>query len=89
MEDIKEKQDTINPQSVDLAALSPDERMIQEAFDDLLKDYLNSNHRRKVERITKAFHFAKQAHDGVKRRSGEPYIMHPIAVAKIVCSEMG
>ena len=89
MEDIKEKQDTINPQSVDLAALSPDERMIQEAFDNLLKDYLNSNHRRKVERITKAFHFAKQAHDGVKRRSGEPYILHPIAVAKIVCSEMG
>ena len=58
-EDIKEKQDTINPQSVDTAALSPDERMIQEAFNDLLKDYLNSNHRRKVERITKAFHFAK------------------------------
>ena len=63
--------------------------MIQDGFNDLLQDYLNSNHRRKVERITKAFNFAKQAHDGVKRRSGEPYIMHPIAVAKIVCSEMG
>ncbi|WP_289305248.1 RelA/SpoT family protein, partial [Parabacteroides goldsteinii] len=52
-------------------------------------DYLNSNHRRKVERITKAFNFANQAHAGVKRRSGEPYIMHPIAVARIVCREMG
>ena len=50
---------------------------------------MKSNHRRKVDRITKAFEFAKQAHAGVKRRSGEPYIMHPIAVARIVCREMG
>ena len=71
------------------APLSPDEQMIQDGFNELLTDYLNSNHRRKVERITKAFNFANQAHAGVKRRSGEPYIMHPIAVAKIVCKEMG
>ncbi len=70
-------------------ALSADEQMIQDGFDALLNDYLNSNHRRKVERITKAFNFANQAHAGVKRRSGEPYIMHPIAVARIVCKEMG
>lgn len=70
-------------------SLSPDEQMIQDGFNELLTDYLNSNHRRKVERITKAFNFANQAHAGVKRRSGEPYIMHPIAVAKIVCKEMG
>lgn len=90
MEDTKDKQNTINRQPAqDAPALSPDEKMIQDAFNDLLNDYLNSNHRRKVERITKAFNFAKQAHEGVKRRSGEPYIMHPIAVAKIVCSEMG
>ena len=90
MEDTNDKQSTIGQLSAqDLSALSPDERMIQEGFNDLLQDYLKSNHRRKVERITKAFNFAKQAHDGVKRRSGEPYIMHPIAVAKIVCSEMG
>ncbi len=69
--------------------LPPDEQMIQDAFNALLQDYLNSNHRRKVERITKAFNFANQAHAGVKRRSGEPYIMHPIAVARIVCREMG
>ena len=90
MEDTKDKQNTINQQPAqDAPALSPDEKMIQDAFNDLLNDYLNSNHRRKVERITKAFNFAKQAHDGVIRRSGEPYIMHPFAVAKIVCSEMG
>lgn len=70
-------------------ALSADEQMIQDGFNALLDDYLKSNHRRKVERITKAFHFANQAHAGVKRRSGEPYIMHPIAVARIVCREMG
>ncbi len=92
MEDTKEKQEQESDNQLtteDLSALSPDERMIQEAFNDLLKEYLNSNHRRKVERITTAFNFAKQAHSGVKRRSGEPYIMHPLAVAKIVCSEMG
>lgn len=70
-------------------ALTSDEQMIQDSFNELLEDYLKSNHRRKVERITKAFNFANQAHAGVKRRSGEPYIMHPIAVAQIVCREMG
>lgn len=70
-------------------ALSADEQMIQDGFDALLQDYLKSNHRRKVERITKAFNFSNQAHAGVKRRSGEPYIMHPIAVAHIACREMG
>ncbi|WP_102407148.1 RelA/SpoT family protein [Parabacteroides bouchesdurhonensis] len=69
--------------------LSADEQMIQDGFNALLQDYLASNHRRKIERITKAFNFANQAHAGVKRRSGEPYIMHPIAVARIVCKEMG
>lgn len=68
---------------------SAEEQIIQQAFDDLLNDYLNSNHRRKVELITKAFNFANQAHAGAKRRSGEPYIMHPLAVARIVCREMG
>lgn len=72
-----------------LPAMTADEKMIQDGFNELLEDYLNSNHRRKVERITKAFNFANQAHSGVKRRSGEPYIMHPIAVARIVCREMG
>jgi len=66
-----------------------DEQMIQKEFDALLNDYLNSNHRRKVERITKAFNFANEAHAGAKRRSGEPYIMHPLAVARVVCGEMG
>jgi len=66
-----------------------DEEMISAAFQKLIDTYLASNHRRKVEVITKAFNFAKQAHKGVRRLSGEPYILHPIAVAQIVCEEIG
>ena len=39
--------------------------------------------------VLKAFEFANEAHKGVRRRSGEPYIIHPIAVAKIVVNEIG
>ena len=63
--------------------------MVDEAFQHLLDSYLASRHRKKVDIITKAFNFARQAHKGVKRLSGEPYIMHPIAVAQIACSEIG
>mgnify|MGYP002346855983 CR=1 FL=1 len=63
--------------------------MINKEFQELLNDYLATKHRKRVEIITKAFNFANQAHKGIKRRSGEPYIMHPIAVAKIVCNEIG
>ncbi|MBQ9672268.1 MAG: bifunctional (p)ppGpp synthetase/guanosine-3',5'-bis(diphosphate) 3'-pyrophosphohydrolase [Prevotella sp.] len=66
-----------------------DEKMINDAFQELLNNYLNSRHRKKTDLITKAFNFAKQAHKGVRRLSGEPYIMHPISVAQIVCSEIG
>ncbi|MDE6811460.1 MAG: RelA/SpoT family protein [Muribaculaceae bacterium] len=66
-----------------------DERIIEEAFRDLLDTYLRSNHRRKVEKIQKAFRFARRAHQGSYRRSGVPYILHPIAVAKIVVGELG
>ena len=48
-----------------------------------------TKHRKRIEIITKAFNFANQAHKGIKRRSGEPYIMHPLAVAQIVCTEIG
>ncbi len=70
-------------------AISEEEALIQREYSLLIQDYLNSNHRRKVEKIDKAFHLAKDAHAGAKRRSGEPYILHPIAVARIVCQEIG
>ena len=74
-----------------LTQLEPltDDDLIQQEFDALLEDYRNTNHRQKVELITKAFNFAKAAHKGIKRRSGEPYIMHPLAVARIVVREIG
>ena len=66
-----------------------DDKLIEEAFKQVLDIYLASRHRRKVDIITKAFNFARQAHKGVRRLSGEPYIMHPIAVARIAAEEMG
>ena len=66
-----------------------DEELISAAFQRLVDTYLATNHRRKVDLITKAFNFAKEAHKGVRRRSGEPYILHPIAVAQIAVGEIG
>nr|WP_321375405.1 RelA/SpoT family protein [uncultured Bacteroides sp.] len=66
-----------------------DDEMIEQGFQELLNDYLATRHRKRVEIITKAFNFANQAHKGIKRLSGEPYIMHPIEVARIVCNEIG
>ena len=62
-----------------------DEEMISAAYQKLIDTYLASPHRKKVDIISRAFNFAKQAHKGVRRLSGEPYIMHPLAVAQIVC----
>ncbi|WP_295730113.1 RelA/SpoT family protein [uncultured Muribaculum sp.] len=71
--------------------LTPEEedRMVEAEFQDVLNGYLSSNHRKKVEIIERAFRFAKEAHKGIRRRSGEPYILHPIAVAKIASQEIG
>lgn len=66
-----------------------EEKMVDEAFNHLIDTYLQSRHRKHTEIITKAFNFARQAHRGVRRLSGEPYIMHPISVAQIACEEIG
>ena len=39
--------------------------------------------------IRKAFNLALKSHDGMRRKSGEPYIFHPIAVARIVAEDIG
>ncbi|MEF2643225.1 MAG: RelA/SpoT family protein [Paramuribaculum sp.] len=71
--------------------MTPEEedQLIESEFQDVLDGYLKSNHRKKVEIIERAFRFAKKAHGGIRRRSGEPYILHPIAVAKIASQEIG
>ena len=73
----------------DMMREAADDKLINDAFQHLLDSYLSSRHRKKVDIITKAFNFARQAHKGVRRLSGEPYIMHPIAVAQIACEEVG
>ncbi|MBR5929242.1 MAG: bifunctional (p)ppGpp synthetase/guanosine-3',5'-bis(diphosphate) 3'-pyrophosphohydrolase, partial [Prevotella sp.] len=73
----------------DTAKELSEEQLVEDAFQHLLDSYRTSRHRKKVDIITKAFNFARQAHKGVRRLSGEPYIMHPIAVAQIACSEIG
>lgn len=67
-----------------------DDLLVQHQFDELLsqcsqvckseEDYTN---------IRSAFEFAREAHKGVRRKSGEPYITHPLAVARIVVAEIG
>lgn len=66
-----------------------DEELINAAAQKLFDTYMASNHRGHIDIIRKAFNFAKQAHRGVRRLSGEPYILHPIAVAQIACEEIG
>ena len=69
---------------------TPEEQaIIQREFEALLDDYAHTPHRQKVDIITRAFEFANRAHNGVRRLSGEPYIMHPLAVARIVVREIG
>ena len=66
-----------------------DEKMVNDAYQRLIDSYMSSPHRQKLDIIKKAFNFARQAHKGVRRLSGEPYIMHPISVALIASEEMG
>ncbi len=95
---LKEKQEEVNmtkdptPVAARTAVENPsssDDDMVNVAYQKLIESYLASPHRKKVDLISKAFNFARKAHEGVRRLSGEPYIMHPLAVAQIVCSEIG
>ena len=52
-----------------------------DALSKKLNDYLNS---KQVEQIYKAYEFANNAHSGQFRKSGDPYVSHPIAVANIL-----
>ncbi len=62
---------------------------VQERFEDLLRSCNRCDSQEDRELIEKAFRVANDAHKGAKRKSGEPYIIHPIAVAKIVTYEIG
>lgn len=66
-----------------------EQEQIKEAFEDLLKSLRKETTKENRQKIKEAFEFADKAHKGVKRRSGEPYILHPLAVAKIATKEIG
>ena len=67
-----------------------DEALIKEKWDDLLLSCTKiCKNDEDWPFIKRAFFLAKEAHEGVRRRSGEPYLLHPIAVAKIVIDEIG
>ena len=67
-----------------------DDALIKEKWDDLLYSCTKiCKNDEDWNCIKRAFFLAKEAHEGVRRRSGEPYLLHPIAVAKIVIEEIG
>ena len=66
-----------------------EKRYIEDCYQDFLKEIKTKFDHERLSRIEKAFRFANAAHDGIRRKSGEPYIIHPIAVAKIVAKDIG
>ena len=67
-----------------------DKDLIQREFEPLrIASLKRCADQEQYELVLKAFDFANKAHYGVRRRSGEPYIIHPIAVARIVVQEIG
>ena len=61
---------------------------VQEQYEQLEKTVREYNPAGDFARIRAAFEYADQCHDGQKRKSGEPYIIHPLAVAQIVAEEL-
>jgi GTP diphosphokinase / guanosine-3',5'-bis(diphosphate) 3'-diphosphatase len=66
-----------------------DKNYIQAEYDTLINSLLRSGKDGDKELINKAFRIANEAHWNMRRKSGEPYIIHPISVAKIVNQEVG
>lgn len=68
--------------------LEQERKEILNAFKGLLRATKNRT-RENTRMIRKAFDVAVEAHKDMRRKSGEPYIYHPIAVARICAEEMG
>ena len=64
-------------------------RQINDCYDDLKREVGKRFDKERMEKVDKAFIFANAAHDGIRRKSGEPYIIHPIAVATVVARDLG
>ena len=62
--------------------------LVQDLADDLFKDLAQKEDPQDMLRMREAFEFARMAHSPQKRKSGEPYIIHPVSVARIVADEL-
>lgn len=74
---------------MEVAIKNTEQAEIQRQFDDLLNNCVLCQNDEDRDLIRKAFALAQEAHKGMRRKSGEPYILHPISVAKIVNQEIG
>jgi len=74
-----------------MTVVSPEEdkKLILNAYRQLVRCSEQKADQRSKKRIRRAFEMANKSHVGMRRKSGEPYILHPIAVAKIACKEIG
>ncbi|MDK2977755.1 MAG: diphosphokinase / guanosine-3,5-bis(diphosphate) 3-diphosphatase [Bacteroidales bacterium] len=70
-------------------AMIDENAYVESLYNDLIASCSKHVKVNDIELIRKAFDLAKESHKGVKRKSGEPYIVHPLAVAKIITSEIG
>jgi guanosine-3',5'-bis(diphosphate) 3'-pyrophosphohydrolase len=66
-----------------------DVQRIESEYESLVSKLIRCNKPGDIELIEKAFLIANEAHWNMRRKSGEPYVIHPICVAKIVNQEIG
>ena len=64
-------------------------KMILNAYRGVLRSIKSSRSKEETKFIRKAFNVASKAHQSMRRKSGEPYIFHPLAVARICADEIG
>ncbi len=72
-----------------MALTAEEQTYIEQLYTDLIKSAKRLKTDEDIAFVRKAFELANEAHSKMRRKSGEPYIIHPIAVAKIVASEIG
>ena len=68
---------------------SDEKEEILRRYERLLKVWQTRKERQDLEMVEKAFYFAANAHCNQRRRTGEPYIYHPIEVATIAAQDIG
>ena len=66
-----------------------EKKLIDEKFESIFKYCAGCRKKENQEKIRKAYQLAYKAHDGARRKSGEPYIIHPVEVALIAINEIG